>query len=85
MAKRSVAAGNGATPQQLHSLNVTQGGIVTEEDYKVIKLESNLNNLNKELGNVNDEIEQIKRLLLQSNNPPEEQELLGQGPFLSRP
>jgi hypothetical protein len=39
------------------SLNITNGGIMTEEEYKVIKLESNLSNLNKDILNVNEEIE----------------------------
>lgn len=55
----------GGTAQSRQTkLNTTQGnGLVTEEEYKTIKLESNLQNLNKDLETVNEEIEQIKRLL----------------------
>jgi uncharacterized spore protein YtfJ len=37
--------------------------LVTEDDVKAIKIESNLHNINKDIKKVNDEIEQIKRLL----------------------
>jgi len=39
-----------------------------EDDYKVIKLENNLQNLNKDIVMVNDEIEQIKKLLFFANS-----------------
>ncbi len=53
-------------PANRHNpVNTSQnGGFVTEEDYKTLKLESNLQNLNKDLLSVNEEIEQIKRMLL---------------------
>lgn len=39
-----------------------------EDDYKVIKLENNLQNLNKDIEMVNNEIEQIKKLLFFANS-----------------
>jgi len=58
----------GTAQSRLTKLNTTQGnGLVTEEEYKTLKLESNLQNLNKDLETVNDEIEEIKRLLFQQN------------------
>jgi len=41
----------------------TSSCIVFEDDYKAIKLENNLEHLNKDIELVNDEIEQIKKLL----------------------
>jgi hypothetical protein len=37
--------------------------IVMEDDYKAIRLENNLEHLNKDIEKVNDEIEQIKKML----------------------
>ncbi len=41
----------------------TNSCIVTEDEYKAIKVENNLDNLNKDIEAVNEEIEQIKKLL----------------------
>ncbi len=38
------------------NLNITDGDIVTAEDYNVIKLDTNLNNLYRDLENANEEI-----------------------------
>jgi hypothetical protein len=54
----------------------TSSCIVTEDEYKVIKIENNLDHLNKDIEQVNDEIEQIKRLLFthQEETPLQEAE-----------
>jgi hypothetical protein len=46
----------------LNRLEVSNS-IVMEDDYKAIKLENNLEHLNKDIEKVNDEIEQIKKML----------------------
>lgn len=50
----------------------TSSCIVTEDDYKAIKIENNLENLNKDIELVNDEIEQIKKLLFNQNQQSDE-------------
>jgi len=42
-----------------------------EDDVKAIKIENNLANLNKDIMLVNDEIEQIKKLLFTTQNDEE--------------
>lgn len=42
----------------------TSSIIATEDEYKAIKIENNLDNLNKDIELVNEEIEQIKKILL---------------------
>lgn len=37
--------------------------MITEDEYKAIKLENNLDNLNKDIELVNEELEQIKKLI----------------------
>ena len=46
--------------------------IVMEDDVKAIKIENNLANLNKDIMQVNDEIEQIKKLLFTTQGDEED-------------
>jgi hypothetical protein len=48
--------------------------IVTEEDYKTLKLENNLDNLNKDMQVVNREVEQIKKWIFDLQNDDNSQE-----------
>lgn len=48
--------------------------MITEEDYKALKLENNLDNLNKDIELVNEELEQIKKLLFVQDTYNEEEE-----------
>jgi hypothetical protein len=46
---------------------------VTEDEYNAIRLETNLEHLHQDINLVNDELEQIKKLLFQREEDYEEQ------------
>ena len=48
----------------MRDLSQRVGTTATEEEFKTIKIESNLDHLNKNLERVNQEIEQLKKMLL---------------------
>lgn len=54
-------------------MDTTSSVLITEDEYKAIKLENNLDNLNRDIELVNEELEQLKKLIFIGDSPGDEE------------